>query len=237
MRHTTRLLAITLLGAVACTTGKPGDDTDVDTDNLDDTDVVDTDVLDTDVVDTDVVDTDDTDPGDTDVLDTDPGDTDTGVLDTDTKDTDTGVLDTDVADTDVSDTDGALVPDIVADTLYVNCMPSIPPDPLGGGFDVHYVNDGAAASRAVIQSSALTVNRAPLSPSVWTFNVTPAGSGSVSAGQQRDVTHDKVYGSGVGSPNDLCTLCGGTWSLEVTWLIDGVTVTDSWDAGTVDCVY
>lgn len=225
MRHTTRLLALTLLGVVACTAGKPSDDTDVDTDNLDDTDVVDTDV----------VDTDDTDAVDTDVVDTDTLDTD--VVDTDTKDTDTGVLDTDVADTDVSDTDGALVPDILSDSLYVNCMPSIPPDPLGGGFDVRYVNDGAAASRAVIQSSTLTVSYAPLLQATWTFDVTPVGSGSVSAGQQRDVTHAKVGGSGSGSTNDLCSYCGGTWSLDVTWLVDGVPVTDSLDAGTVDCVY
>ncbi len=230
MRHTTRLLALTLLGVVACTTGKPSDDTDVDTDNLDDTDVLDTDVADTDVVDTDDTDAVDTDVVDTDTLDTDVVDTDTGALDTD-------VADTDVIDTDVSDTDGALVPDLLSHTLYVNCMPSIPPDPLGGAFVVRYRNDGATASHAALQSSTLTLNYFSLAQATWSFDVTPTDSGSVGAGQQRDVTHTKVASSGSGSTNDLCSYCGGIWSLDVTWLVDGVTVTDSLDAGTVDCVY
>lgn len=207
MRSTGALLVIALWGAVGCTAGQPGDDTD----NPDDTDVVDTDVADTDVLDTDVV-------------------------DTDTADTD--VVDTDVVDTDVTDTDvGALVPDILSDTLYVNCMPSIPPDPVGGGFVVRYQNDDALASRARIQTATLTLNKSPLTSGSWSFDVTPAGSGNVPAGTHRDVTHDKVGGSGSGSAGGPCSFCGGTWTLDVSWQTGGSTVTDSFDAGTIDCVY
>lgn len=211
--------------------------TDVSDSDIDDTDGVDTDIADTDVVDTDVVDTDiadtdvvDTAPPDTDVVDTDPPGTD--VIDTDPPDTD--VVDTDPPDTDVT---SALVPDILSDTLYMNCMPSVPPDPVGGGFVVRYQNDGSTADHAAFASATLTIHRTPLTSSTWTFDVNPTDSGSVPPGQHSDITHAKVYGSGSGSTNDPCDYCGGTWTLDVSWQIDGATVTDSLDAGSVDCVY
>lgn len=207
MRSIHPIVILALWGAVGCKSDGPGDDTD----NPDDTDVVDTD--DTDVIDTDVVDTDDTDVKDTD---------DTDVVDTDVTDTDVGV---------------PLIADILSDTLYVDCMPGIPPDPIHGDFTVHYENPGAVAERAVIQSATLTMTKAPLTSGTWSFDVTPAGSGSVAAGASRDVTHNKVAGSGAGSAGGGCTYCGGTWTLDVTWQSGGTTVTDSLDAGTVDCVY
>ncbi len=183
----------------------------------------------TDDTDVDTDNPDDTDVTDTDVIDTDVEDTD--VVDTD----DTDVVDTDVEDTDVAVSD--MTPDILSHSLYVDCMPVVPADPFRGGFEVRYQNDGAAADRAVIQTATLTLNQSPLAQATWTFGVTPAGSGSVGAGQSKDVSHAKMNGTGSGSTNDPCAYCGGIWSLDVTWEIGGASVPDSLDAGTIDCVY
>lgn len=102
--------------------------------------------------------------------------------------------------------------------MWLNCMPDIPPDPLGGTFTVRYDNSlGTSAASASILTVEWTL------PGTYTFEVQPKDSGIIPAGKIVDVVHTKVANSGLPSGNP-CSVCNGVGALHVTWDVSGQSV-------------
>ena len=71
----------------------------------------------------------------------------------------------------------------------------------------------------------------------WSFDVTPATSDTVAAGQTTQVTHTKTDGTGVGDDPSLdpCDFCSGTAKIEITWKAKQLQQTGEKSLGLVQC--
>ncbi|MBW2457051.1 MAG: hypothetical protein JRI68_21225 [Deltaproteobacteria bacterium] len=132
----------------------------------------------------------------------------------------------------------AMTASLSASTLYVNCQPSVPPDPVIGGFTAQYDNtNGTSPALATVTQATLTMTGSGSQTLVWSFTVNPVTSGTVAAGASTQQVHQKVTNSGSGvGPGAPCNYCSGTWVLDVTWQIGGQTTNDSLNLGGVQCV-
>lgn len=130
-----------------------------------------------------------------------------------------------------SDAPGSLRVTISDPYVYGNCFP-VPPDPVIAGWDVTIT--GASGSTATLTSAELTVTAGPttftqtLMVDVTTVPLT-GGSGMVSMRKT----------SGMPSSVPGCSACGSgggaTYTLELVFLIDGVSVPKT-TTGSYDCV-
>lgn len=109
-----------------------------------------------------------------------------------------------------------IVPKLIDLELFVDCMPIVSPDPIHGGFDASYDNQGTGPGSLAITKIALQASSPNGGALNWSFDVVPAGSGVVGAGQTATILHQKVDGSGSGTGSP-CNFCGGDWTLDVTW--------------------
>ena len=124
----------------------------------------------------------------------------------------------------------AMTMSITSIDMWVDCMPEVPPDPLGGTFTVRYDNSkGSVAATATVLAAKWQL------PGDWAFTVEPSTSGAIPAGQAIDVVHKKVPGSAKGSDNP-CSVCNGVGSLVVTWDVNGASLSDS-QTGAPNCAY
>ncbi|MBI5534015.1 MAG: hypothetical protein HY898_14940 [Deltaproteobacteria bacterium] len=124
----------------------------------------------------------------------------------------------------------ALTMTILGIEMWMNCMPAVPPDPLGGTITVRYDNSlGSAAAFATITQAQWAL------PATYSFELEPKESGLIPAGKVVDVAHKKVANSGkvAASP---CSLCGQVGSLSLTWNVNGQTVSAS-EVGAPGCAY
>lgn len=113
-----------------------------------------------------------------------------------------------------------LVISIIDTNMYLNCMPEVPKDPLGGSFTVRYDNSQGADVSVVLTSAEWQLS------GPWSFQVTPTEVGLIPAGSTLEVDHTKIANSAQGSGNP-CGVCNGVGQLKVSWkLSDGQTVTE-----------
>jgi hypothetical protein len=110
--------------------------------------------------------------------------------------------------------------------FWVNCQPIVSEDPVHGSFTAQYVNSGPDAGSATIVSAKLEMDNG-VTTGEWEFDVSPASSGAVQAGQTLDVIHQKVAGTGTGT-RAPCSFCNGqaaaTWQLKLQWDVGGTNV-------------
>lgn len=121
----------------------------------------------------------------------------------------------------------------------MSCMPVVGPDPISGSFEVEYANLGGATGALDVTSATLTIAGPNGGSVTWSFEVAPSDSGAIQPAETASVVHVKVASSGMGTPNVVnpCSLCGGKWTLGVTWS-DGVTGTAATkDLGSIGCVF
>jgi hypothetical protein len=124
----------------------------------------------------------------------------------------------------------ALKMSIGAIDMWVDCMPQVPPDPIGGTFTVRYDNSkGSAPASAIIALARWEL------PGQWEFAVEPPSSGTIPAGQVLEVVHKKVAGSAKGS-GDPCAVCNGVGALRVTWDVNGALSSET-KPGAPNCAY
>lgn len=128
---------------------------------------------------------------------------------------------------------GDLAPNLKSMDMYINCQPIVGPDPVHGSFIVDYDSTGAMGpTSATITNARLVFG----GQSSFTFGVTPSGSGTIAPGAVVALTHQKTDGSGSGD-KPACSFCNGTWSLEVTFDLNGKSFTDTLPAAPVSCVF
>jgi len=119
--------------------------------------------------------------------------------------------------------------------LGLNCMPTVPPDPLNGSFAATYSNNTdhditftITDARAVLTDGTDTLT--------WSFTVTPAEI--TTPPSWFSAFHEKDAGSGQGTgPGAPCGYCGGTLTLEVDWLVEGQPLSDSLEPITGFCAF
>lgn len=129
--------------------------------------------------------------------------------------------------------------ELLSGKFFMNCEPVVGPDPIMGSFDVEYENTGTNSGLLTVSSAALTILGPNGGTLTWAFDVGPQSSQPIGPGEKQTVTHTKVAGSGMGTPNIVnpCSLCNGTWSLAVGWS-DGVTGTAATsNLGNVVCAF
>lgn len=129
--------------------------------------------------------------------------------------------------------------ELLSGKFSMNCQPVVGPDPIAGSFEVEYENTGGSSGLLTVSSASLNILGPNGGMLTWVFDVGPASSQPIGPGEKQTVTHTKVAGSGMGTPNVVnpCSLCNGTWSLAVGWS-DGVTGTAATSSlGNVSCVF
>lgn len=123
--------------------------------------------------------------------------------------------------------DSPLVPSIEMAQLSVSCTQV---DPLSGDFTARYDNGAGTTSKsAVVTDARLAATDGGSVTGSWNFPVMPIDSGSVAGGEVVDVVHVKSGPTRLGQQGP-CAFCGfraGTWSLEVSWDVAGMAVSDS----------
>jgi hypothetical protein len=117
--------------------------------------------------------------------------------------------------------------------MFVDCMPMVPPDPVGGSFVARYDNTkGSTPAGAWVL--AAKVHFGPTE--ILKFPVTPDSSGPVGAGAVIEVKHTKQKGDP--TPGLLpCQHCNGVWQLEVIWNVGGKQVSEMTAPAPVQCAY
>jgi hypothetical protein len=119
-----------------------------------------------------------------------------------------------------------------------NCMPGSGGDIVSGFFTASYDNSaGSAPATATIVSAKLLVMN-DMVAGEWSFEADPPSSGSIAAGATESMSHDKLADSLMGTldPCDFCTR-SSSWSLQVTWDVNGTTVIDTLDPVGTQCVF
>ncbi len=116
-----------------------------------------------------------------------------------------------------------------------NCQPIVGPDPLSGGYLTGYMNDTDQPASLDIVENTLRLDNGS-EELVWTFDVLPSTTGVIPANSAAAGDHNKVDGSGSGSPSnlDLCSFCNGPATLTVTFS-DGSEI--FYDLGTLPCAF
>ncbi len=131
---------------------------------------------------------------------------------------------------------GALTASISQSQIYVDCMPIVGADPIGGSFDMLYDNQNGTQTANSTITSARFVMKQGQNTLTWSFSVSPAGSGPVVFGNTKTVTHTKIAGSGSGQGAQTpCSYCGGTGTLQVTWQSNGKSFSDSTQPQNILC--
>lgn len=151
--------------------------------------------------------------------------------------TDTGATDTGGSDTGATDTGGmAMVDASISNVMFFqDCMPIVPPDPLGASFTLSLDNSGPGVVPASADIVAVEVYDAGM-VNVGSFDVMPTELGPVPPGEIDMFAITKTAGS-LMPPNGCGVLmCNGNYTIEVELDVDGQTVMAD-GAGQVACVF
>jgi len=130
--------------------------------------------------------------------------------------------------------DSDVVPELLQNDLSVNCPVVTPLDPIVGSFAAEYTNNGTDPGSAVITGASLVFDGTQ-GILKWNFVVTPNNSGLVAAMSGATIEHNKTASSSNGTP---CSYCNGSgmWTLQVTWDVNGASVTESLGPTDVSCI-
>jgi hypothetical protein len=114
-------------------------------------------------------------------------------------------------------------------TVYANCMPSVPPDPINAFWTANVT--GATGSAATLASATLSVTGPPSFTQTLTVDVpTISLSGGSGSQEQRKTGADR-------DPPGTCgMLCDSNYTLELTYMVDGASVVVS-ESGTLTCAF
>ncbi|MBL9023161.1 MAG: hypothetical protein JNL21_13255 [Myxococcales bacterium] len=104
--------------------------------------------------------------------------------------------------------------------LFADCMPIVGPDPMNGSFDATFTNSGGTATTMTVTGARLELTEMA-ETLVWSFDVTPASTGSVPAMGMISATFTKVTDSGSGTgTTGPCGVCGAAGQLFVDFADD-----------------
>lgn len=145
------------------------------------------------------------------------------------------------AGTDAGD-DGAAGTDAMTDAtitlstvnVYGNCMPSVPSDPIIAFWTVEV--SGAAGDTATLVSAELTVTGGGTTVNQTLTVDEPTVSLAGGSGSQDQRKTDAEGSGSAGCSDDLCATGAASFSLELTYEVDGAMV-DVTETGAYGCVY
>jgi hypothetical protein len=127
----------------------------------------------------------------------------------------------------------ALVPKIQSFDMSWDCGEP-KPDPISGSFVVEYDNsNGTSAASATIKYARLVFSGG----SYYSLPLDVASSGTLSAGQSVQVTHNKLADQAIptGDLTDPCPACTDTWRLWVSFFIGAQAYEEMTPPQTVTC--
>ncbi len=149
--------------------------------------------------------------------------------------TDSGGTDTGATDTGATDTGGmaSMTATMSAVQLSQDCMPIVPPDPLGASFTLTLENTGmVAASAEIVAVEILDAGMV----AVGSFDVAPTSLGPVDPGGTEPFAIVKAPNSLMPANGCGVAMCNGTYTIEVELDVGGQSVfADA--SGQVDCVF
>lgn len=118
--------------------------------------------------------------------------------------------------------------------IFQDCMPIVPPDPVGVSFELTVTNTGDAPIGAVSVVSATFVNG--MGMDVGTFDVAPNGFGPIAVGESSGGVMMKIADT-LMPPNGCgVVMCNQVYDVELELDVDGTPGTASSSAN-VDCVF
>jgi hypothetical protein len=120
--------------------------------------------------------------------------------------------------------------------MYVDCQPIIKADPVHAQFDVTYANLSGSALSVKVASAVVTFG-AGADAVPWPFEVTPAASPVLQPGETIPYGHNKNIIQGAPPTGSPCEHCNDTWTLSVTWEVDGQMVSDALPPTPVSCTF
>lgn len=139
------------------------------------------------------------------------------------------------ATTDASTTGGMGMLDVQMSGLQIfeDCMPIVPPDPVGASFSLELDNIGDVSASATVTAAAFFDAGGM---QVATIDVMPAAFGPIPVGAVDLAMVSKVPGSLMPAAGCEVLACNQSYTLELRLDVDGMEVLAS-DMATVDCVF
>ncbi len=120
-------------------------------------------------------------------------------------------------------TSGMTVTLVGEPAVGMNCMPDVPFDPVGVGFELSYDNSAASTAGQATIVNARVLFGGPPKTLTWSFDVVPTDSGAVAAGNTKNVKHAKVDNSGSGDQSNApCSFCDSAALLELDLVVNGI---------------